>query len=478
MTADGAAGALADPARLKLLAATRLLDSAPEEVFDRLTRLTARLFGVPVAMLSFLDDKRQFFKSVIGLGEQLTAARGVPLKYSICQHVVQGHAAMMVDDARQHPLLKDTAAVTKLGMVAYVGVPLLIGASAQPLGVLCAADHKPRSWTAADQAALEDLAAGAVSEIELRLAADALRDQTELMHAVLDDMADAVIAVDTTGAPILHNRAALALFGGDTSPIPPSQWSKQLGLFQPDGVTLFDPDKLPLVRAMRGTSSDGVEAFIRSPAHPEGVPTSTSARPLRRADGSLRGGVSVIRDMTMQRRATEALTRHAQDMRGQATIDELTGLGNRRGFVNLAGRQLQAAQSSSRPVLLLLAEIADLPRLEQQGQDAVDAAVVELAWLLNEVFRDSDVVARLRENEFAALTPGLDDAEVLLGRVRRRLAERNAAAAADRDLPRAPLQLTLAVVAHGHGESIEALLVRADAELHLQRERQATASAG
>ena len=121
---------------------------------------------------------------------------------------------------------------------------------------------------------------------------------------------------------------------------------------------------------------------------------------------------------------------------------------------------------------------ADLPRLEQQGQDAVDAAVVELAWLLNEVFRDSDVVARLRENEFAALTPGLDDAEVLLGRVRRRLAERNAAAAADRDLPRAPLQLTLAVVAHGHGESIEALLVRADAELHLQRERQATASAG
>ncbi|MND06670.1 hypothetical protein D3C83_281760 [compost metagenome] len=62
--------------------------------------------------------------------------------------------------------------------------------------------------------------------------------------------------------------------------------------------------------------------------------------------------------------------------------------------------------------------------------------------------------------------------------MRRRLTERNAAAATDPDLPRAPLQLTLAVVAHGHGESIEALLVRADAELHVQRERQAAVSAG
>ncbi|MCC6995096.1 MAG: diguanylate cyclase [Deltaproteobacteria bacterium] len=317
-----------------------------------------------------------------------------------------------------------------------------------------------------------------MSEIELRLAADALREQTEIMHAVLDDMADAVIAVDTSGGLILHNRAALALFGPEAKTLPPSEWIGQLGLFHTDGVTPLQHDRLPLVRAMRGDASDGFEALIRSPAHPEGIPTSTSARPLRRADGSLRGGVSVIRDMTMQRRATEALTRHAQDMRGQATIDELTGLGNRRGFVTLAGRQLQAAASASRPVLLLLAELANLPALEAQGQDAVDAAVVELAWLLNDVFRDSDVVARLRENEFAALTPGLDDAEILLARVRRRLAERNDAAATDPDLPRAPLHLTLAVVAHGHGESIEALLVRADAELHAQRARQAATSAG
>ena len=80
--------ALDSPGRLAALQASGLLDSPPEAAFDRLTHLAVLLLNAPVALVSLVDDRRQFFKSQVGLAEPWASARETPLTHSFCQYVV------------------------------------------------------------------------------------------------------------------------------------------------------------------------------------------------------------------------------------------------------------------------------------------------------------------------------------------------------------------------------------------------------
>lgn len=158
---------VADARRLAALRATELLDTPPEEVFDRLSRLAAALLRAPVALVSLVDAHRQFFKSCVGLPEPWASRRETPLSHSICRLAVQLGDVVLVRDAREHPELRDTPVTDEMEVVAYAGVPLVTG-DGEVLGTLCVADGEPRDWTDAEVAALSELAAAAVREIELR----------------------------------------------------------------------------------------------------------------------------------------------------------------------------------------------------------------------------------------------------------------------------------------------------------------------
>lgn len=145
-----------DADRLDALARTGLLDSPPSESFDTLTRMSARLLGVPVALVSLVDTSRQFFKSQIGLPEPWASSRETPLTHSFCQWVVSSHEDLIVSDAREHPVLSGNRALHELGVVAYAGVPLA-ATSGDPIGAFCAVDTKPRLWSDDDVALLRDL---------------------------------------------------------------------------------------------------------------------------------------------------------------------------------------------------------------------------------------------------------------------------------------------------------------------------------
>ena len=106
--------ALVSPARLDALLRLGLLDTPPEESFDRLTRLAARLLSAPVALVSLVDDHRQFFKSAFGLPQPWATVRETPLSHSFCQHVVSEGKPLIVEDARAHPLVCGNPAVTDL----------------------------------------------------------------------------------------------------------------------------------------------------------------------------------------------------------------------------------------------------------------------------------------------------------------------------------------------------------------------------
>ena len=166
------------PDRLAALRQTALLDTPPEEGFDRLTRMAARLLGAPTSLISLVTDERQFFKSTMGLPEPWATRRTAPLSFSFCSTVAGTGEPLVVEDARRHPLLRHSQALRELGWISYAGVPL-ISREGHVLGSFCVVDRTPRLWSERDIALLQDLAASAVTEIELRLEI-AQRGQVEL----------------------------------------------------------------------------------------------------------------------------------------------------------------------------------------------------------------------------------------------------------------------------------------------------------
>jgi two-component system cell cycle sensor histidine kinase/response regulator CckA len=154
--------------RLEALHRSGLLDSPPEESFDRLTRLASVLLQAPIAVVSLVDRDRQYFKSCVGLPEPVGSTRCMPLEYSFCQHAIASHGPLVIDDTRQHPLVRGNPAIREYGMLAYAGIPL-VTADGHALGTLCVLDTAPRDWTAREVSSLTDLAGAAMTEISLRL---------------------------------------------------------------------------------------------------------------------------------------------------------------------------------------------------------------------------------------------------------------------------------------------------------------------
>ena len=202
-----------DAARLDALRSVGVLDTPPEANFDRLTRLAARALGAPVALVSFVDEHRQYFKSCVGLPEPWASRRETPLSHSFCKHVVASREPLVVEDAREHPLVRDNLAIEALGVVAYLGVPL-VTPEGYALGSLCAIDKAPRAWSADDLEVMTDLAEYVMAEIALRTEAkDVLRRETR-HRLILDSIRDhAIFTIDPTGNVIGWDVGAENLLG-------------------------------------------------------------------------------------------------------------------------------------------------------------------------------------------------------------------------------------------------------------------------
>jgi PAS domain S-box-containing protein len=150
---------------------------------------------------------------------------------------------------------------------------------------------------------------------EKKLADEETKRQKELLQLILESIADGVVVADSNGKFLLFNAAAEQVLGIGATDTAPSQWSDRYGSYLPDGVTLYPPNDLPLVRAMRGENVDPIELFICNPQVPEGRLLSISGRPLKRADGALQGGVVVFHDMTERKKAEKALRQSEERFR-------------------------------------------------------------------------------------------------------------------------------------------------------------------
>ena len=138
-------GSLTELRRLAAVYETRLLDSEPEEPFDRLTALAASILKVPFAQVTIVDDRRSYWKSCFGIVTIDLAARSDPIERSFCQYVLAKRAEVILSDVLADAQAKTNPWVEQ-GVRSWAGFPLL-ASSGEIIGTFCVIDTVVRDWT-------------------------------------------------------------------------------------------------------------------------------------------------------------------------------------------------------------------------------------------------------------------------------------------------------------------------------------------
>lgn len=164
-----------DAARVRALEDLHILDTAPEAAFDHITTLAAAMFHVPMAIITFVDATRQWFKSRVGVALPETSR-----EIAFCAHTIQGHQLFVVEDAHRDPRFRDNPLVQHDPHVRfYAGAPLRLP-SGHVVGSLAILDHVPRVLDAAERAHLDRFAHLVMDAIALRERSDvAIREKHE-----------------------------------------------------------------------------------------------------------------------------------------------------------------------------------------------------------------------------------------------------------------------------------------------------------
>jgi signal transduction histidine kinase len=169
--------------RLRALRSYGILDTATEPAYDDITRIASYVCQTPVAVVSLVDENRQWFKSEIGLG-----VRESSLETSICAHAILEHDFLFeVSDTTGDPRFASNPVVTGPEKIRFYAGALLRTPDGLPLGTLCVTDHKPRRLTSEQRDVLTALARQVMAQLELRralAASDRMRQNVSRMMAI------------------------------------------------------------------------------------------------------------------------------------------------------------------------------------------------------------------------------------------------------------------------------------------------------
>ncbi len=172
--------------RLKVLWQYDVLDTVPEEVFDDLTELAARICEAPIALISLIDENRQWFKSKVGITVSETSR-----DLSFCAHAIGQEGLFIVPDTTKDTRFANNPLVTSDPKIRfYAGAPL-ITPDGHVLGTLCVIDKVPRELRPEQQQALRVLARHVMTQLELRRHARELATATKARKSTRDELNNA-----------------------------------------------------------------------------------------------------------------------------------------------------------------------------------------------------------------------------------------------------------------------------------------------
>lgn len=314
--------------RLEALMATGLLDTPPEERFDRITRLAAQFFNVPTALVSLIDEQRQWFKSRYGL-----LARETPRSQAFCAHAVARRELLIVEDAHLDPRFVDNPLVTGGPLIRFYAGQPIFSLDGHALGTLCIIDSKPRHLDAAQIACLRDFAELAAEELnkvgvarKAVLGKKALQDSEAKFQATFEQAAVGVAHVDVDGRFRLVNRRFHEIVGYDKGRLEQLSFQE---ITHPDDLAL-DLRLLEDVLAGLRTSYSIEKRYLHKAGYHVWVNLTVAL--LRTPDGRPDYLVSVIEDIQEKKEAQLALQRLNESLEARVeartvelarTVDEL-----------------------------------------------------------------------------------------------------------------------------------------------------------
>lgn len=414
-----------EAARLSTLADLDILDTPPEHEFDTIVECARRAFGCKIALVSLVDEHRQWFKAKRGLDASET-----PRSQAFCAHAIQRDDIMVVPDATLDPRFVDNPLVVGPPFIRfYAGVPLRVRGGRTKgqsfaMGTLCIIDSIPRMLCRDDADALRRLCRLVESLLDAR-AELALARKTSVEHRQLLRKFD-VAHRQSRQAERMANMGSWTMSLADDT----LEWSEQLYVIH--GLPVGTPPPLETALSFYPPRSRALLTAALAQAVETGAPfdleldfVSARGETLRvRSLGEveIRNGVpcavvGVFQDVTARYQIEQALRRSAD-------VDDLTQLANRARFNHRIGETMASARAAGRSLALLLIDLDHFKAVnDRAGHRAGDALLKTVAARLTAPYLTKCFAARLGGDEFVLIVTEPALVADLRGLLRRLLAD-------------------------------------------------------
>lgn len=445
--------------RLSSLRALHILDTPPEERFDRITRLAKQVFDVPITLVSLVEDERQWFKSVEGLTVCETS-RDV----SFCAHAMLSRALFIIPDALADARFADNPLVTGDPWIRfYAGCPLY-GLDGSALGSFCILDRHPRELSTSEQQVLRDLGTWVENEINAVEISQALlqRESEARLRAIMESTSEGMLLVGTDQRVLTVNQCFSTFFGTSPDAVL-SVSSHDLAL---QIAPLFaDPEQVSQVLAAGATEQEFTETLIQH--LPQRRVVELFSAPVHTAHADLLGRFYVFRDITERAKILETL-------RHQATHDTLTDLPNRTHLHDQLDEALHASEPGESGTTLLVLSLDRFQEVNETfGHQQGDLLLLQVCTRVCDAMSCLSLpatVARLGDTTFAVLVRTCEEAQTYAYVQAIRLAFEDPFTLAEMPVQ---MEVSLGVVCSPtHGTDAQTLLQRAEIALSVaQRTR-------
>jgi diguanylate cyclase (GGDEF)-like protein/PAS domain S-box-containing protein len=395
--------------RLAAVSRYEILDTAPEQDFDNLVKLAAKIFGVSISTVTILDEHRQWFKASLGL-----KVRQTDRKISFCQHVVADNQMLVVEDTHLDERFSNNPLVRgEPHLRFYAGVPLT-SSDNFPIGTLCIMDHSPRMLNEDEQDTLQMIASQAMKLLELRLDRNRLRDllleRDKINRTLLESEQRWKFALEGAGDGVWdwHIQNHATVFS--------RRWKEMLGYQESELPNDFEIWRSLIHPDDFAKAEKALADYLN---HASDV--YTAEHRLRCKNGQwkwiMTRGMVVEWDSDgkpVRMVGTHTDISHLKESETliwmQANYDTLTGLPNRRMFFDRLNEAIKRGVRSKKQFALLFLDLDGFKAVNDRlGHQAGDILLIELSKRMKYCIRESDTVARLGGDEFTIILSDLEE---------------------------------------------------------------------
>lgn len=375
--------------RLTKLRSYNIVDSLPEEEYDRVVRLATKLFDVPTAVVSLIERERQWFKAHIGVPNT-----ELDRNLSFCSHAICQDDVLVIEDASVHPDFSDHPFVEGAPHLRfYAGAPLRATGGLN-LGTLAILDTKPHSFSDDQRETLSDLAAMVMDSLEMRQVIERADAAERRFRDAMESLPNGFVLYDKDDRLIYSNSRYREVYANSAEYILP-------------GTSFEEIIRKGVENGQYPDAVGNEEAWIAERLYHHQNPGDAIEQQLpgdrwlrvqerRTSEGGLVGFRFDVTELKRQERELARL----------AWTDSLTNALNRHRFMELAQNEIDRAWRHGKEVSLIVMDIDHFKNInDRNGHAAGDAVLTAVVERWKNVLRSHDLIGRIGGEEFSILLP-------------------------------------------------------------------------